>query len=303
MIAAHCRATFKFWRRLGRLPQLCPPVQHYDKFFWRKILDHNPDFEIFCDKLACKNWVRDRCPDLEVPATLWQGTSARDIPDELLNRSAFIKANNGSGYNIRLEGSTPDRKSIEASFARWLSGPFGQGNAEWGYRHVPLTVFVEEIICTASGESPVLINVFASGGEPSAVYCATGWKDSPRYGALFDIHQTRKPTKPEVFGALPDDWRPPSGLGKAIEFARVLARDTDHMRCDFLCIDDKVWFSEMTPYTMSGLGSFGARDGEEIIYGEWDLAQSWFLRRSNSGWKRWYAQALFQVLDTHHATS
>jgi len=86
----HWRATFRFWRHVGRLPQLCPPVWHNDKFHWRKVFDHNPAFEIFCDKLACKQWVRDRCPDLPIPATLWQGNSARDIPEHLLIRPVFI---------------------------------------------------------------------------------------------------------------------------------------------------------------------------------------------------------------------
>jgi hypothetical protein len=72
MFVRHWQATLNFWRHVGRLPQLCPPSRHNDKFYWRKTFDHNPDFEIFCNKLACKDWVRQRCPDLPIPATLYQ---------------------------------------------------------------------------------------------------------------------------------------------------------------------------------------------------------------------------------------
>ncbi len=302
MCAKHWRATVKLCRHGGRLPHLCPPVQHNDKFHWRKLFDHNPVFETFCDKLASKDWVRDRCPELPIPATLWQGASAREIPAELLNRAAFIKANNGSGYNIRLDGRAVERKSIEARFARWLSRPYGQGNAEWGYKKVPRTVFVEEIITMPDGSPPVLIEVYATAGEPAVVYCVTGWKDGERCGTFFNLAGSQIPMAPDDHGALPDDWQPPSGFFKAIEYARGLVRDLDHVRSDFLCVGDKVWFSEMTAYNFSGLGSFASREEEECVYSRWDLAQSWFLRTQHKGWKRLYASALRRVLENHRAS-
>lgn len=301
MYVRHLPATYRFWRYVRRLPQLCPPQWHNDKFHWRKVFDHNPDFEIFCDKLACKQWVRERCPDLLIPATLWQGTSARDIPDELLTRPGFIKANNGSGYNIRLDGQAVDRQSIENRFARWLSRPYGQAKAEWGYKNVPRTVFVEEIITSADGTAPVMVEVYATGGEPAVLYFVTGWKDGNRCGSFFDLSGTRIPMEPDDHGPLPDDWQPPSGFIKALEHSRVLVRDLDHVRCDFLCVGDKVWFSEMTPYNFSGLGSFATRDEEKIVYGGWDLAQSWFLRTEQTGWKRYYAQALRRIMSAQRA--
>jgi len=296
MFARHWRTTFSFWRCAGRLPQLSPPLQQWDKFFWRKAFDHNPMFEIFCDKLACKDWACQRCPDLPVPATLWQGDTVRDIPEELLRHPAFIKANNGSGYNVRIDGQTDDRRSIEARFSRWLSRPYGQGNAEWGYRNVPRTVFLEEIIAAPDGTSPVMIEVYAAGGKPAAVLCVTGWKDEPRQASFFDLKGDRVSAQPDDIPCLHDDWQPPSGFGKAIGFSKLLVEGTDQVRCDFMCVGDKVWFSEMTPYTLSGLETFGSQDQEEYVYGAWDLRQSWFLQTRHKGWKQIYAEALQRML-------
>lgn len=296
MFARHLRVTFSFWRHVGRWPQLCPPLQQWDKFFWRKAFDHNPAFEIFCDKLASKDWVSQRCPDLLVPTTLWQGDSARDIPGVLLKQPAFIKANNGSGYNVRIDGQTVDRRPIEAKFSRWLSRPYGQGNAEWGYRNVPCKVFLEEIIAAPGGTPPVMIEVYAAGGKPAAALCVTGWKDDTRHAAFFDLNGDRVSVQPDDISPLPDDWRPPSGFGKAILFSKLLVENTDQIRCDFMCVGDKVWFSEMTPYTLSGLEKFGSLDDEEYIYGAWDLKQSWFLRTRHRGWKRIYSEALHRML-------
>ena len=299
MFARHWRATFSFWRHVGRLPQLCPPVRHNDKFFWRKVFDHNPMFEVFCNKLACKEWVRARCPELPVPATLWQGASARDIPDDLLTQPAFIKANNGSSYNIRIDGETVDRGLIEARFSRWLSRPYGQGNSEWGYKDVPRTVFVEEIVSTPGGTAPVMANVYTVGGKPAVVICITGWKDGDRHGSLFNLDGSRVSQQPDDLDGLPDDWQSPSCLDKVVEYSRALVHGTDQMRSDFLCLDDKIWFSEMSPYPLSGLGSFDSLGDEMQIYGGWDLMQSWFLRTRHTGWKQFYADALRRLLNDH----
>lgn len=296
MFARHWRATFSFWRHIGRLPQLVPPVRHNDKFFWRKMFDHNPMFEVYCNKLACKEWVRERCPDLLIPATLWQGASARDIPDDLLMQPAFIKANNGSSYNIRLDGKAVDRKSIEARFSRWLARPYGQGNAEWGYRNVPRNVFVEQIVTAEDGTAPVNLNVYSAGGKPAVVVCITGWKDQPRRGSSFNLDGSRTREQPADLDLLPQNWRPPRGFDKAIEYSRVLVRNTDQVRSDFLCLDDKVWFSEMSPYPLSGLGSFAALSEEQLYHGAWDLTQSWFLRTKHRGWTRIYSEALQRIL-------
>ncbi len=299
----HWRATLKFRRHIGRWPQLSPPLQHNDKFHWRKLFDHNPLFETFCDKLACKAWGQDRCPDLEIPATLWQGTTARDIPGEMFNRPAFMKANNGSGYNIRLDGRSVDQQSVEETFSRWLARPYGQGNAEWGYKSVPRTVFVEEIITAQDGTAPITVEIYATAGEPAVVYCVTGWKEDRRCGGFFDLAGSPIAMAPDDHGALEDDWCPPSGLFKAVEYSRDLVHNIDHVRCDFLCVDDRVWFNEMTPYNFSGLGSFASLEEEQIVYRRWDLAQSWFLRTGHLGWRQHYAQALGRLLDAQRSTT
>ena len=173
-LAIHWQATWRFWMTIGRLPRLCPPVNQNDKFMWRKLFDHNPQFEIFCDKLASKAWTREKCPRLPVANVLWEGNSASDIPAEFFERPSIIKASNGSGYNITTGENGPTRHAVEHKFCRWLSRPYGQANAEWGYRNVPRKVFVEQLITGADGAPPVMILVFACSGKPASAYCIVG---------------------------------------------------------------------------------------------------------------------------------
>lgn len=104
LMVRYRRTTLLFRRRIRRLPRLSPPTKQNDKYFWRKTIDHNPLFETFCDKTACKEWVRERCGDVIVPEAIWAGNSARKIPDHLLTQKVILKVNKGSGANITING-------------------------------------------------------------------------------------------------------------------------------------------------------------------------------------------------------
>jgi hypothetical protein len=296
MFVKHWRAVAKFRRTIGRLPRLCPPSHKPDKFFWRKVFDRNPLFEIFCDKLACKEWVREKCPDLAIPRTLWQGDSAREIPDEILAGIAIVKANAASARNVMLDGQTVDRIHLERQFEKWLSKPFGRSNAEWGYRNAARRVFVEEVIAGPKGEAPVMIEVYTMAGKPICFYCIIGQPNEPRYDGFFAPDGKRLPRQVQGFEPISDDWRPPNGFRKALRFAQILGQGIDSIRCDFLCISDDVWFGEMTPYSGGGLSVYADPSDNEGAYVHWDIRQSWFLTTPQTGWKALYAAALTRVL-------
>jgi len=44
-----------------------------EKFLWRKLFDHDPRFVVLSDKLACKEWVTERAPELAVAKVHWLG--------------------------------------------------------------------------------------------------------------------------------------------------------------------------------------------------------------------------------------
>ena len=301
LMVRNWRATLLFWHRVGRLPRLSPPELQNDKFFWRKTIDHNPLFEIFCDKTACKEWVRERCSGIIVPKTIWSGNSAGEIPDHVLTRKVILKANNGSGANIVINGEAPDRAEIETRFKRWLARPYGQEKSEWGYHNVPRTMFAETLITGPDGSPPIMVEVTVLSGKPAVVYCIMGWKGITRAAGFFDVTGDRLEIPPTVLDSLPSDWKLPAGFHTAIACSRILSRGIDCIRVDFMCIGETVWFSEMTPYTMSGHEIYRSVIEGEQVYGEWSLLDSWFLSTEHKGWKRYYAAALKRLIHESEA--
>lgn len=298
MIVAHWRAVAKFYLFTRRLPRLCPPTHAHDKYLWRKIFDHNPLFQTFCDKLACKEWVKKKYPNINVPPTIWQGDSVDVLPEQLLCQRVFVKVSNGSGYNMLIEPPCIDRELVENRFRRWLARPYGQDKSEWGYKDVPRKVFVETVIADDDGSPPIMTNVYTCEGEPKAVFCIVGMKGSPRKAAFFDPSGERLDYKHDAFEDLPASWRPPIVFREAVSIAKVLAEGTDQIRCDFMCTQDKVWFSEMTPYTLSGLHPFSSPEEEKQLFGDWHLQKSWFLSTPQRGWRRLYAEAFLNLMES-----
>ncbi len=79
-------------QRHGRQPNIANPQLYTERMLWRMIVDHNPQFVLFSDKLTAKEYVKRRCPELLLPQTLWIGRDAADIPPELLRGDVYVKA-------------------------------------------------------------------------------------------------------------------------------------------------------------------------------------------------------------------
>lgn len=294
-----CPGAFRSFRRIHkRAPELRLPRRNQDKILWRKLFDHNPLFVTFNDKLAAKRFARSRLPDLRIPDTLWSGPSARDIPERWLRERVVIKANNGWNFNIFHEADPDDRRHIEALFERWLAAPFGRETGQWAYGQIAPRVFVEEHITQADGSAPETVLVHVMGGEPVYVGVGLGPKTGARQLSFFAPDGRRLPFNiAGDIGRVPEAWRPGPGFFDAVDAARILARDVDYLRCDFLVADADIWFSELTTYVADALALYDDQAAADRYHAPWDLRRSWFLSTRQEGWREVYRRALRARLD------
>ncbi|WP_246671483.1 hypothetical protein [Mesorhizobium sp. B2-4-12] len=121
---------------LGYLPNPAAPVRYNELVLWRKIVDRNPLFVTLTDKLAAKVYIRDACPGIAMPETLWCGRDAANIPPGLLTSAAVIKANHGCAMNIFVSEGGPDRAAIVRKARRWQRERYGRRHGEWAYRPI-----------------------------------------------------------------------------------------------------------------------------------------------------------------------
>lgn len=296
------RRLIRTYRRFnGRTPNIAFPERYSERMLWRKIVDRNPAFVIFSDKIAGKEFSQRVCPDLPVPKTLWVGTKAADIPDELLRRDVFIKANHGCNFNFRSRTFPSDRAELNRMADAWLRTSYGHGGAggQWTYDRVERKLLVEETIgsdCAdlmefnirASNGRALLGSVMGKVKTPEQWYYYLDPQGRPTWGMDAPEGSDIKPLPPELNLAEP--------YAQAVRFAERLSVGIDYARYDFMWDGRTLYGGEITVFPSAGaddpLHSYVIKTLRE----GWDLRQAHFIKTPQRGWKKIYASALKRKL-------
>jgi hypothetical protein len=286
------------WRylwKIGRLPNIAHPRRYSERMLWRKIVDHNPQFVVFSDKLATKEFVRARCPELRVPRTLWIGRDADAIPEELLRGDVFVKANHGCGFNQRIGAGHCDRAALRKKTQRWMRSGYGRKGGEWAYSRVEPKLFVEEAIGDVEA-GMVEFNVRAGQGK-AILGSVLGKCKTPDQWAIY-----LDPEGTPTLGMKDPDGSPikplPEGLAvmepyrRAVRFAERLSEGVDYARFDFLWNGTELYGGEITVYPAAGGADPANAVLNHVMLMGWDLRQAHFLKAQHTGWRRIYADAL-----------
>lgn len=140
------RINWRF-KRPGLFPNLINPESFNDKMQWLKLFDQSEQHIICSDKLRVRQYVSSRAKGVKIPAVLWQGANAADIPWDLLPGRYVIKTNHDSGSVwLVTEHERVSRSELEWEINEALVETYGVDSLEWPYVHIEPQVFVEEYL-------------------------------------------------------------------------------------------------------------------------------------------------------------
>ena len=286
------------WRylwKIGHVPNIAHPQRYSERMLWRKIVDHNPQFVVFSDKLATKEFVQARCPELSVPRTLWIGRDADAIPEELLRGDVFVKANHGCGFNQRVRGGACDRAALRKKTQRWLRGGYGRKGGEWAYAGVKPRLFVEEAVGDVEA-GMIEFNVRAGNGRAILGSVLGKCKTPDQWAIYLDPEGAPTMGMKDPDGTpiqpLPEGLRVTEPYRRAVRFAERLSVGVDYARFDFLWNGAELYGGEITVYPAAGGADPANAVLNQVMLTGWDLRQAHFLRAQHTGWRRIYADAL-----------
>ena len=261
------RNTRTFARNLGYMPNFSAPRSFSEKMQWRKLFDRNCLFPLLCDKLAVRDYVRARAPDLVFPKIYWSGGNPEAVPFDDLQPPFVIKPSNRSGKIILVrEKSGLDRKAIVRAARKWRrSRSHGRRLGEWAYSRVPNRILVEEFLSTKGAlVSPADFKIFVFHGTAEFVYFSQGrHSDGGRLRGLYTrdwqqipVDKWHKKGLVTLQGGVPR----PGRLADLIAAAEAIAADLDHLRVDLYLLGDKIYFSETTIYHYSGIATYFSKN-------------------------------------------
>jgi hypothetical protein len=289
----------RYRRATGRLPNIANPQRYSERMLWRKIVDHNPQFVLFSDKLATKDFLKSRCPDLPVPRTLWIGRDADAIPDELLRGDVFVKANHGCGFNLRIRGGQCDRRALRKKTERWLGSVYGRKGGEWAYSKVEPKLFVEESVGDVEA-GLIEFNVRACNGKAILNSVMGKCKTPNQWAVYLDPEGAPTPGMSDPEGSpvvpLPKGLMVMEPYRRAVQFAQKLSVGVDYARFDFLWNGAELFGGEITVFPAGGFSDPANSSANAVTMTGWDLIQSHFLKSQHTGWMRIYADALSRRL-------
>jgi len=230
----------EYRRWLGRDCDIDHPRAHSEFVTRKKYTDRSALLTKTADKIACRDWVAEQgLSEILTPAFV-----TRDIDEAVANitPSCFVKMNNASGRNLRVETVRGnERQQLEA----WWSLPYGEDKGEWCYQDIEPGVVIEPILLP-----PIHV-----------VWRLLCWYGVPRYIEAHEYEYNK--TLTHTMYTLPDyapvdvvindrdrrDVARPVELERMLEIARVLSRPFDFVRVDLF---GSVYFSELTHYPRSG---------------------------------------------------
>jgi hypothetical protein len=261
----------RYRRVFGRYPALMRPRLFSEKMQWRKLFDLNPQYTVFCDKIAARDHIAELVgPELVVPL-LWTGDSVDEIPFDRLEPPYVLKCNNASGANVFvMNRESLDREDATAFLRARLARRHGQVMLEPGYVPVHPRLLAEPLLRQSDGSYPLEHKIFVFGGRARAVITVVVDQARVRRNTYHDRDWNWlnwKQANPRYEGELPR----PERLDEVLSVAEQIGAGFDHVRVDLYDWDVTPKVGEITVYHWSGLKLFEPPEMDRILGDYWVL--------------------------------
>ena len=223
-----------------------------------RLYDRDPRYVQLVDKLAVRDWVRERVgEEVLVPLYgVWE--KASDIQLDELPKQFVLKCNHECGYVVLCKNRDQlDWPFVQAQLATRLKMNYYYRYLEWPYLNVTPRILAEELLEDEQGGEPLDYKFYCFDGEPHYLYIvkdrhtkpirayfSTDWEPMPFYSPEF--------MKGPLMPALPR----PTQFEQMLNIARKLSQGLRYCRVDLYEVREQVFFGEITLICGAGFLTF-----------------------------------------------
>ncbi|MDR1005505.1 MAG: glycosyl transferase [Bacteroidales bacterium] len=246
------------------------PKTFCEKLQWIKLYDRKEIYHTMVDKYEMKKFVSDRIGSEYVIPVLGVWDRFEDIDFNTLPDKFILKCTHDNGsYTICKDKKTFDTSVIPPRIARGMKKNQFKYSREWPYKGLKRRIIAEPLLKDSQSDYLTDYKFFCFMGQPEYLWIITdrGSKEGINE-TCFDMQGNRAPIVQK--GYLPDN-KPvdlPKNLTKMIEFARILSRDTLHLRVDFYNVAGQIYVGELTFFDGGGYYPFEPEE-YNMIMGDW----------------------------------
>ena len=201
------------------------------------------------DKIAVREYSKNRLGKDITPEVYGIWTSANDIKWDLLPESFVIKTNNSCGTNIIVKDkSSLDKPKTTRQLQRWLKFPYGKLTGQIHYSLIKPRIFAEQLLFNDSnpGALPPDYKFFCFNGVPVFILYYEDRKINGHITPNQTFDTNWQPLNDLVLRPVEHSIPAPKSLDLMLRYATQLSKNLPFARIDFYEIDGKPYLGEIT---------------------------------------------------------
>lgn len=249
----------EFRLNLGRKINWNNPQTFNEKLQWLKIYDRDSVYTTMADKIEAKKYVASIIGEEYIIPTLGVWDRFDDIDFAQLPDQFVLKCNHDSGGLVIVRDKYNfDRKYARRLIESSLKRKYFYIHREWPYKNIRPRIVAEKYVEDEKG-SLRDYKFFNFEGKPKFLYVSEGLEDHTTAKiSFFDLKGHKLPFKRSDFKTFDKDIKLPDNFNHMLFLNGKLAEKIGNtfVRIDFYCINDKVYFSEITFFPCAGLIPF-----------------------------------------------
>ena len=245
----------KYFKKLKRFANINHPKTYNEKNQWMKLHYNTPLMERVADKIKLREYLIEKGLEEYSVSLLNIYNNYSEIDFSALPNQFVIKTNHGSGFNkIILDKSKINHNELKTLFDYYMKINYFYFNHEKVYKNITPQIIIEpylgdiidyKIMCT---NHDILYTVSLkrySDGHYDEGFYDKDWNHS--LGGFNHIKVLDPKIKPEH-------------KEEMNRIARLISQDFLQVRVDFYEVNNKVYISELTFFSESGMLDFKSRD-------------------------------------------
>ena len=245
---------WKYFFRKGRFINFKNPKLFTEKIQWLKVYDCLPIKTTLADKLAVRDWVKDKIGEEYLKQIYAVASCYEDINFREMQKEFVIKTNHGCNMQKMIIEGAVAFPSLKTIFNNFLNINYAyKSGYEMQYDKIPPKIFVEEYIKNTNELFEYLF--FCFNGEPKFVMFSSDKRTDKIKSTMFDMEWNNLGFN---YGNYlhNEPVECPKNFDKMVDIARILSKDFKFVRVDLHNIDGKIYFGEMTFYHNGGMVAF-----------------------------------------------
>lgn len=241
----------RYRQSFGRWPNVVRPTRFQEWIQHRKLFDRRPEFVRFADKLAMRDYIRERTEEDVLTHVYAVYEQAEQFDSEVLPAQFVIKGSSGWRQNIFVRDRAQlDLVQARTVMRRWSGENYYAVSREYAYKRVQRRAYAEELMLSADGGLTWDYKVNCFAGQPFAIQVFSDRNGTSYTKARYDCDWQRLPA--DVEGDRRAEYPRPATLEQMLRVAAALSAGFDYLRVDLYEHDGRVVVGELTFHPGNG---------------------------------------------------